>query len=100
MNKSRIERNVNFLTSKEQSEILWAFIIDFRAITQSVDRYGQLSAKQLDDLSSLRSAVRNVKDFAKEKFDPKINNSFDRLSSLIEDFQRSHIGRLTIAHAV
>ncbi len=90
MTNTRIERRVNVLTSKEQSEILWAFIIDFRTLTQSVSDSGEMSRKQVDELMSLNAAVRNISTHAGEKFDTKIYQSFIRLGKLIEEFLRTN----------
>ncbi|USO01168.1 MAG: hypothetical protein H6849_03650 [Alphaproteobacteria bacterium] len=90
MSNDRIERNVTFLTPKEQSEILWAFIIDFRTLTQSLTGGSSPSAAQIDELSSLCRAVRNISHLAKEKFDKKIYRSFVRLESLIAEFLQAH----------
>jgi hypothetical protein len=90
MTNGRIERNVNFLTAKEQSEILWAFIIDFRALTQSVAQGVSPTVAQIDELSSLCRAVRNISQLARSKFDKKIYRSFVRLESLIAEFLRTY----------
>lgn len=92
MGNKPLQRQVKFLTEKEQRQIIWELAIEFRQIVVSGSQMyeGGNISEVIAKANTLKVSISNILDMASRHFQPKQRKSLERIIAMLEEFLMTH----------